>query len=433
MKRSVRRLLAALLAGTMAVSLAACAPKSQPDTSAEFQPKLDTETNVTLDCSVFFGNFEALDQVIVDFNQLYPNVTVSYEQVGSTALRDYLDKNHNVDLFMTSDTTLDPGDEGNVLDFCANLSKETLDLSAIDPQMLPALTVNGQLRAIPMGQKMYGMVVNTSLLEREGLEVPQDFESLCTVVAALKEKGYTPIQGPNSKVYAELTGSMAYSLIGTDPELPAALLSGAPSAADAFTPVFQRLQTLLDLGVIDAQANDVYPDDNYDGSILRFFQGDVPFWVCETEKVSGMKKRESKSEEFSANPFTYTFVQVPLGDGGAYAYSEPWYGFAVSKDSDNYDYAMEFLRFLATRPELNQLADIKGVPSVDTTHESALYADAAHPVKTECSYVNQGVITSQLSGCWYVATQKFARGELATPEEAAQFFVRSVSELGAET
>lgn len=28
---------------------------------------------------------------------------------------------------------------------------------------------------------------------------------------------------------------------------------------------------------------------------MTFFEGNVPFWVCDTEKVSGMKKRESKS------------------------------------------------------------------------------------------------------------------------------------------
>ena len=36
--------------------------------------------------------------------------------------------------------------------------------------------------------------------------------------------------------------------------------------------------------------------------------------------VSGMKKRESKSETFSANPFEYEFLYAPLGDKGAYAY-----------------------------------------------------------------------------------------------------------------
>lgn len=55
-----------------------------------------------------------------------------------------------------------------------------------------------------------------------------------------------------------------------------------------------------------------------------------------------------------------------MGDGGVYEYVEPWYGFAVKKESDAQDYAVEFLRFMARQDELNTLASIKGVPSAAT-------------------------------------------------------------------
>ena len=62
----------------------------------------------------------------------------------------------------------------------------------------------------------------------------------------------------------------------------------------------------------------------YDGSIMAFFEGDVPFYVCNAECVSGMKKRESKSETFHAAPFEYEFLYALLGDSGAYVYLESW-------------------------------------------------------------------------------------------------------------
>lgn len=40
-------------------------------------------------------------------------------------------------------------------------------------------------------------------------------------------------------------------------------------------------------------------------------------------------------------------MYAPMGDGGVYEYVEPWYGFAVKKESDAQDYAVEFLRFMA--------------------------------------------------------------------------------------
>lgn len=59
-------------------------------------------------------------------------------------------------------------------------------------------------------------------------------------------------------------------------------------------------------------------------------------------------------------------MYAPMGDGGVYEYVEPWYGFAVKKESDAQDYAVEFLRFMARQDELNTLASIKGVPSAAT-------------------------------------------------------------------
>ena len=64
-------------------------------------------------------------------------------------------------------------------------------------------------------------------------------------------------------------------------------------------------------------------------------------------------------------------MYAPMGDGGVYEYVEPWYSFAVKKESDAQDYAVEFLRFMARQDELNTLASIKGVPSAakETTDE----------------------------------------------------------------
>lgn len=44
-----------------------------------------------------------------------------------------------------------------------------------------------------MAQHFYGMVVNVSLLEKEGLSVPTNYSEFSQVLTALKDKGYTPI------------------------------------------------------------------------------------------------------------------------------------------------------------------------------------------------------------------------------------------------
>ncbi|MBO7092106.1 MAG: hypothetical protein J6W23_10000, partial [Victivallales bacterium] len=54
--------------------------------------------------------------------------------------------------------------------------------------------------------------------------------------------------------------------------------------------------------------------DNYDAVILRFFEGDVPMMLASGNTVSGTKKRESKSQAFTARPFKYSFHPVPSTD-----------------------------------------------------------------------------------------------------------------------
>lgn len=413
----------AMLLCVASLGMTGCGQKQEEKKENVFEPQLDTEESVVLTTSGFFGNFEALDQVIADFNEYYPNVEFSYEQNGIDNFESYIEANPNTDIMMTSEEIFEKlGDQVNSI--CVDLSKEDITLSDIDEKMLSRGYHDGKLSAIPMGQNTYGLVVNVSLLEKEGLEVPTNYEEFTSVLKILKEKGYTPIQGPNSKVYAELTQDMAYDMILNDKDLYKDLMDGKKSAADKLQPVYERLNEMIAQGFIDPSVNENYPDDNYDQAILNFFEGDVPFWVCSTEKVSGMKKRESKSEAFQKDPFTYTYIYAPLGEKGVYEYREPWYGFSVNKNAENYDYAVEFMRFLATKDEINTIANIKGVPSVALeSTDLDVYKDISKPEKVEMKGVNEGTITSSMVTNWYSCVNKYVAGEYETDKQALEEFV----------
>ena len=417
-----RKYLNAGMAGVLLLSLIGTAGCGTEDENV-FTPRLDTEASLELNTVGFFGNFEALDQVTADFNEYYPNVTFSYEQTGIDNIEEYIDSNKELDILMTSAECFDRlGDK--FVNYCADLSQEEINLSDIDGEMLKAGYHDGKLSTIPMGQNIYGVVVNKTLLEKEGLSVPQTYDEFINALTVLKEKGYTPIQAPNSKVYAELTESMVYDMLLDDKSLYESVTAGDRDKADDLLTVFDKIDDIMAGGFTDETVNANYPEDNYDGAILSFFEGDVPFWVCNTEKVSGMKKRESKSEAFTANPFEYTFIDVPLGDKGAYVYREPWFGFAVNKDSDAYDYAVEFIRFLATRDEINTMADIKGIPSVaKETNDVETYREVLAPEKKQMECVNEGQISTDIVSGWYSCVNKYVAGDFASKEEALDYFV----------
>ena len=426
MRKPWRIAATAITATALAVSLAGCASNNE---KSGFTPKLDTKAQEQLDIVGYFGNFEALDQVVADFNKTYPNVTVNYQQVGSKDEEKYLEANGGTDIFMTSADTLAPG-AICVSEHCADLNEHGIDTSAIDETMLASSKVDGKQLSIPMGQSITGLVVNKTLLEKEGLSVPTTKDEFLSTLAALKEKGYdAPIQGPTSKVYADLTAGMTFTQIGTDNTLQNQLKAGDASASSKLEPSFEFMNELIKDGYLDQKVNATYPNDNYDKAIMSFFEGNVPFWACNSEKVSGMKKRESKSEAFSANPFEYTFINVPSGESGQYAYREPWYGFALSKTSDCSDYATEFMRFMATKDEINTLSSVKGVPSVakepvnDDIYQNVLSSEAL-----DKGYVNDGSVTSAMEQSWYTVATAYASGEYKSADEAAKAYVESCKE-----
>lgn len=443
MKRSMLRAAASLCAAAvLAAGLAACAPEQKTTTTtpaassaaavqpAAFEPRLDTQAEVALDAGVFFGNFEALDQVINAFNELYPNVTISYEQVGGQMVSEYLKNNANVDIIMTCDDNIRYPDwtEAYVLDQIADLSTEDIDVSAIQDDMLKACTVDGKLTRIPMGQNLTGIVVNKTLLEKEGLSVPTNYQEFLDTCEALKKAGYTPIQGPEESIYGQLVYNLAMTTLGNDPALLDAVNSGDESAVDALEPIFAKVSELKEKGYIDSAVNAEYPNDNYDGAILKFFEGDVPFWVCNSEKYSGMKKRESKSETFSASPFEYQFLYAPMADDGAPAFVEAWYGFSVNKNSDSYDYAVEFIRFLAQEDQLNTLASVKGVPTVTRDNPDARYDGIRNAENVTHSFTNKGELLNHVKEYFISDARDLGNGTFADARAAAEDYVSRCAE-----
>lgn len=427
-KSNGMKLLAVISAGTLAAGLIGCGTKTSPKTDATetktegFVPSLDTEKSVSLETAGCLGNFEALDQVINAFNEYYPNVTITYEQNDMQALADYLKNNSYVDFFMTSDANVRSKDQENlyVYDNCLNLAEQDIDTSSIDPELIKAGTVDGKLVRLPLARLMCGLTVNKTLLEKEGLEIPQTYEEFLSVCKTLKAKGYTPIQSSKFHACSDLVLPMAMSILGNSKELTAKIQNGDTSYADSLIPVYEKLDELLQNGYISSKVNDTYPDDNYDGAILKFFEGDVPFWVTTTESFGGMKKRESKSEAFSADPFEYEFINAPLGDDGSYDYEEPWYGFSVNKDSEELDYAVEFMKFLAQTEEMNKLAETKGMPSATIDNHDERFQNALHPEKEAGRYVYNSEIGGDVTSAICDCANQFGRGETVSVDEVIE-------------
>lgn len=115
-----------------------------------------------------------------------------------------------------------------------------------------------------------------------------------------------------------------------------------------------------------------------------------------------------------------------LGEKSVYAYREPWFGFSANTNGDHYEYAVEFLRFLATEDEINKMGTIKGIPSVAVKKtENPVYQYVLNLKDPQMEYVNDGTITPKIMSGWYECTSQYGAGEFVSGREALEYFISS--------
>ena len=151
--------------------------------------------------------------------------------------------------------------------------------------------------------------------------------------------------------------------------------------------------------------------------ILRFFEGDVPMMICSGDTASGTKKRESQSEAFTANPFSYSFAVIPVTDDGAYLIDSASVQFSVNKNCKDLDMTNEFMRFLLTNEKLTKMSEIKRLvtPTKDFTYDS-VYASLGDAPESMILSPEALGIADDVSVQLRVALYKVAVGELTVDE-----------------
>ena len=222
-----------------------------------------------------------------------------------------------------------------------------------------------------------------------------------------------------------LMNTIAYPLfaatLADNPEALALANELKPEAGEYMRPALKAVEDLIQNGCVDLDACDKI-EDNYTQVILRFFEGDVPMMICTGDTVSGTKKRESQSEAFSKSPFEYTFSPIPLTDDGGYFIDSPSVEFSVNKECDDLDMTNEFIRFLISDTELNNMASLKRLvtPARDMSFD-AVYAPFGKISSDRIISPEVIGIKDPLTVQMRVAAFKVGKGELTVDEAAAMY------------
>ncbi len=367
MRKTKKTWRAWLLGVLLVAALAGCSGKDGKATKGAeepFVPKLDTQTECKITVVGHYNNFEALEAEFNRFTEYYPNVKMNYTYLDNYngIIVTALTSDEAPDIFFTYPWMANQQEYQTVFDVAEDLSDPALGihLSCIRENLLYRDEA-GHVPTVPVYTTTYGMMVNESIFEKEGLAIPKTYDELISVCEALKKAGYSsPVMAYNRGSFMLFPLYYPYfcAQIQGNEKAIQEMNDMKPGAGEYVRDTLEKAVDFMGRGFVDLESCNELEND-YQAVILRFFEGDVPMMFASGNTVSGTEKRESQSEAFSANPFKYSFHPVPSTKEGGYFLNAISIGFAVNKNSANLEMTNEFMRFLVTTQELNQMAQAK--------------------------------------------------------------------------
>ena len=261
----MKKLFCIILVVCALVSLPGCGSKPQEENAAGFKPALDTKTSCEITVVGSYDNFEALEAVFDRFNEIYPNVQLSYVKLDdyNNILATVLESKDKPNIFfsytwMSANEQYDP-----VFAHMEDLSDAALglDLNCIRPGLI-SHDAEGRVLMVPVFSRTYGMLVNNSLFEKEGLSVPATWTELQSVCSAFRGKGYTsPMMGYSLKSSSSLMNTIAYPLfvatLAKNPEAIGPANGLDPAAGEYMRPALEAVEKLIGNGCVDLDACDL--------------------------------------------------------------------------------------------------------------------------------------------------------------------------------
>lgn len=390
---------------------------------AGFEPAFDPDTEAEITVAGSYNNFEALEAMFEEFGRYYPNVEMSYLKLDSynNTIATALYGEEAPDIYCMQTWMISREPYQILFDRAENLSDPDLniDLSGIRPGLIYH-DPNGETPMLPIFSTAFGVLVNENLFRKEGLTIPTTFDELVAVTQKLKEAGcQSPIMGFNSNL------SMFYSLeypdfvsrIKDNPEAIQKLNALDPEAGEYLRPTLEFVKSVMDLGMIDLEKCAEEIPDDYQGMILRFFEGDVPMIVVNGDTVSGTAKRESLSESFMEHPFRYSFHLIPSSNEIGFFLNPLLLAFAVNKNSADLEMTNEFIRYIASAESLNRMAQIKRLItpskdfSLDKVYDSLGDFDEAHTIHPQALGLLDDAIQQMRFAAYAVANGKMTIDE----------------------
>lgn len=220
-------MLCVLLALCTLLSLAVCGSIAPEESAAGFKPALNTDISCSITVAGSYDNFEALETEFDKFNEIYPNVQLSYVKLDdyNNVLGTVLGENDKPNIFFSHAWMIGSEKNAQVFAHMEELSNDALglDLDCIRPGLINR-DEEGRVLMVPVFSRTYGRLVNNDLFEKEDISIPTTWTELLTVCEVFRSNGYaSPMMGYSLKSSSCFMNTVAYPLF-------IATLAGNPEA-----------------------------------------------------------------------------------------------------------------------------------------------------------------------------------------------------------
>ena len=395
MKKTMKALALLLCIGMCTAGLFGCAATGSAG-GYKKNASLDTDTEIVLRMAISNETWPEMDNVIAQFEEIYPNCTIVCEYIETytdNLLTRLQQTEPKIDIFRSVNIQEATAHRDYALNLISDEAKEYLDLSGANPGLVANFRYMGAENtqyAVPYGGEMRGMYVNTTLLNKFGLETPKNRAELLNCCEVLYSEGYIPFQSSNGTFAQQLLYPYICNSIvngGKYEEMHAAIENIEPGISEYFRDAYSFLYEIVEKGYFDYKRVEEelgYTFEGSDGKAKDFLNiikvsddvfekqddiGKIAFLV--DTQAFGINLEKTKSDYHSE--IEYEFITSPVGEDGGCAYLSPSDGLAINNQSEHTDWALEFLNFFFT-PEITT-AFAKETGKIPNTADALLEYD----------------------------------------------------------
>ena len=304
----------------------------------------------------------ALFDAIEQYEKEHPNVKINQDATQGeqykVKIRTAVAADELPDIFMAWGYTFaEPFVEsGKVLNLEPYLGDGTKE--KIKPGVLNVLSYDDQVYGLPVDFTGMLMFYNKELFEQNGLEIPETYQELVTVMDAFQSKGIEPmiIGGKAMWPLTALYEAMAIRTAGVDSNRK--VVAGEESMnQEGYRKAAEYFQNLTNRGGFTADSMNLIPPD----ANTKFAAGGIPMTFNGTWSVGVFDKEDSAVKgKLVAAPFPV--IEGEMNKEGEYL-GASLSGYMVSNNSKHKEVAVDALKFITEQTAKNLYQSGAGFPA----------------------------------------------------------------------